>query len=589
MTTSTKTTNTATAFTTATSSNTATTSNTANTANPAAATAFISTAIPFVNAEPHLGFAYELVLADILARHGRRRGDAVYFLTGTDDNSLKNVTAAVKAGLSTRELVARNSAAFRSLAPLLDLSPDDFVATSTDPRHQPAVELLWRACAAKGDLYRRAYTGRYCPGCEAFVDDDVTYCAEHERESETVHETNWFFRLSRYRDEIRALIESNTVRIVSDAARAETLAFLAGDVRDLSVSRDAARANNWGIPVPGDPSQVIYVWFDALTNYLSALDLAGDRGLFDRFWAGAALLDHIGKRDLGESNVGESNIGVRNIHERDVGERNIGARTHVIGKGISRFHAVYWLAFLLSAELPLPTTIAVHGYLTVDGRKISKSTNPAPVPPVVERWGIDALRWFFARHCRTRVDSDVPRDNLGDAYDRDLADRLGNLVQRTISLIEKLGLGDAELSVGSRVTDVLVLRVPESRETPETLALRASAEAVPERVDRALAAFLPDEAAGAIIDLLDAANRYLDQVAPWRLAKTDREAAIAALYAPLEAARFAAGELAPFVPGVSRVIASRLGRPDLAPVWGALRAGGELRGGPPPLPKRSPR
>jgi methionyl-tRNA synthetase len=497
-------------------------------------TTFVTTAIPFVNAEPHLGFAYELVLADILARHRRRRGHPTHFLSGTDDHSLKNVVAAAKAGVPTREHVELNSAAFRALAPLLELSLDDFLATSNDPRHRPAVEQLWRACAASGDLYQRTYTGRYCVGCEAFVETDVAICDEHGIEPETVQETNWFFRLSRYRDAIRELVVSDRVRILGDAGRAETLSFLAGDVRDLSVSRDATRANGWGIPVPDDPSQVIYVWFDALTNYLSALDVAGDRTLHERFWCS-------------------------------------GEQIHVIGKGITRFHAVYWLAFLLSAGLPVPTTIAVHGYLTVDGKKISKSNNPAPVPPVVERWGVDALRWFFARYCRTRVDSDVPRESIGDAYDRDLADRLGNLVQRTTALLAKLS--DS-------------LRVPTPRETPETLALRAIAEALPARVDAALAAFVPDEAASAIVELLDAANRYLENVAPWRIARTDREAALSALYAPLEAARFAAGELAPFVPGITRVISERLGDPDLAPVWGTLTAGSALRGGPPPLPRK---
>ncbi|MFN0247911.1 MAG: methionine--tRNA ligase [Kofleriaceae bacterium] len=549
---------------------TATTSTSTPPSSPASSAAdspatFISTAIPFVNAEPHLGFAYELVLADILARHRRRRGDDVFFVTGTDDNSLKNVAAAAKENLPTRELVARNSGAFRALVPLLDVSTDDFLATSSDPRHRPAVERVWRACLARGDLYTRAYTGRYCAGCEAFLDD--ARCDEHDAEPELVSETNWFFRLSRYRDELRALIESNTVRIVSDAARSETLAFLSGDVRDISVSRDATRAKGWGIPVPDDPSQVIYVWFDALTNYLSALGLASDRARFDRFWG---------------------------AHTHHDGPAHVGARTHVIGKGITRFHAAYWLAFLRSADLPLPTTIAVHGYLTVDGKKISKSHNPAPVPPVVERWGVDPARWFLARHCRTRVDSDVPRDTIGDAYDRDLAHRLGNLVQRTIALVAKLGTAPGSSSPSSRSSpssnlDDQRILVPAARETPDTLALRAIAEALPARVDTALAAFVPDDAASAIVELLDAANRYLDRVAPWRLARTDRDAALAALYAPLEAARFATGELAPFVPGVASTIAQRLGDPDLTPTWGVLRPGSALRGGPPPLPRTAAR
>ncbi|HEY4059407.1 MAG TPA: methionine--tRNA ligase [Kofleriaceae bacterium] len=496
---------------------------------------FLSTAIPFVNAEPHLGFAYELVLADILARHRRRRGRDVRFQFGTDDHSLKNVTAALRAGVPIRDFVDERTAEFHSLAPLLDIAPDDFIATSRDPRHRSAVERLWRACAARGDLYTRPYRGRYCAGCEAFLEDHVVRCDEHGTEPEVIEETNWFFRLSRYREQVRALIADGGLRILSDAARAETLAFLDGEVRDISVSRDATRAAGWGIPVPDDPTQVIYVWFDALANYISTVGFATDGALFDRYW------------------------------------RSDGERIHVIGKGITRFHAVYWLAFLLSADLPLPTHIAVHGYLTVDGVKISKSSNPAPVPPVVERWGADTLRWHFARRCRTRVDSDVPVDTLGDAYDRDLADRLGNLVQRTVTLAAKLAGSDHPV-------------VPTPRNSPLG-ELRATAEALPARVDAALAAFLPDDAAVAIVELLDAANRYLEVVAPWQLARTDREAALASLYAPLEAARFAAGELAPFVPGVARTIADRLGGADLAPVWGTLRRGADLRIGPPPLPR----
>ena len=497
-------------------------------------TSFITTAIPFVNAAPHLGFAYELVLGDILARHRRRRGHEVRFTTGTDDNSLKNVVAAAAAGVSTPDFVAANASAFRALGPLLDLDIDDFVETSRDPRHRRAVEWLWRRCAANGDLYRRAWSGRYCVGCEAFLDEGTEQCDEHAAPAEQVDEDNWFFRLSRYRERIRDAIASGRLRIGSDAARAETLAFLDGEVRDLSVSRSAVRARGWGIPVPDDPTQVIYVWFDALVNYVSSLGLASESSLFERFWIA-------------------------------------GEQVHVIGKGITRFHAVYWPAFLLSAGLPLPSALAVHGYLTVDGKKISKTHNPAPVPPVVERFGVDAVRWHFARRCRTRADSDVPRDALGDAYDSDLADRLGNLVQRTIALVAK----SSEQP-----------RVPVPRETPDAAILRAIAEALPARVDAALAAFLVDDAAAAIVDLLDAANRYLEVVAPWKLARTDRDAAHASLYAPLEAARFAAGELAPFVPGVARTIAARLGDPELAPRWGILVPGTALQHGAPPLPRK---
>lgn len=482
-------------------------------------TSFITTAIPFVNARPHLGFAYELVLADVLARHRRRRGREVRFVCGTDDHSLKSVAAAAREGVETRVLVERNAAAFRALGPLLEVAPDDFVRTSDDPRHAPAVRRLWRACADAGALERRAWRGLYCAGCEAFVDDDAP-CAEHGVAPEPVAEDNWFFRLGRWRAPVRDAIASGRLAILPEAARAETLAFLDGEVRDLSISRDAARARGWGIEVPGDPTQVIYVWFDALTNYLTSLGY-GDPGapaLVERYW------------------------------------RAGGERTHVIGKGISRFHAAYWPAFLLAAGLPLPDRILVHGYLTVGGAKLRKSaaataTDAAyDVPGIVARFGSDAVRWYFARRCRTRADSDVVLDDIARAHDADLVGRLGNLVQRCLRFADP-----------SRTAAAL------AAPAPDDAALRALAAAVPARVDTALDAFLPDDAVASILELVDAANVAVEQRTPWRLAPALAAAAVAA---PLEAARLAAAELAPFVPATARAIAARLG--DGPPAWGAL-------------------
>lgn len=502
-------------------------------------TAFISTAIPYVNARPHLGFAYELVLADAIARHRRRRGRDVRFVTGTDDNGLKNVTAAARAGLAPADFVERNAAAFLALGALLEVAPDDVVRTSRDPRHRVAVDWLWRACAAHGDLYRRAWHGRYCTGCEAFVDDGVEQCPEHGVAPEPVSEDNWFFRLSRWRDPVRDAIESGRLAITPDSARAETLAFLAGPVRDLSVSRVASRAGGWGIPVPDDPDQVIYVWFDALTNYLSSLDLGADDGgaLLARYWRGG------------------------------------GERRHVIGKGITRFHAVYWPAFLLSAGLPLPDRIDVHGYLTQAQLKLSKSAgNALAVDDVVARHGVDAVRWYFLRACRTRGDTDVVVDDIDAAYDRDLADSLGNSLQRCVVLAGKAAAG--------RVPPPLAAADPDANE------LRALATALPARVDAAIDAFALDDAAAAITALLGAANRTLDRAAPWRRLADDPDGAARALYAPLEAIRIAAGELEPFVPGVARTIAARLGGAPLAPAWGGLTPGAPLVVGPPPFPRR---
>lgn len=337
-------------------------------------TSYVTTSIPYVNANPHLGFALELCVADAFARHRRTLGRRVRFVTGTDDHSLKNVLAAERAGVPTAQWVADHAAAFEALNAALGISADDFQRTSANPAHAPAVRALWEACARRGDLYRRPYRGLYCVGCERFYDPeelDDGRCPEHDAALETVEETNWFFRLSRYAGAVREAIESGRLRIVHDGAREETLAFLRGPVRDISVSRSAGRARGWALPVPGDPSQVIWVWFDALCGYIAALGYGGsDRSRLDSFWCGD------------------------------------GERVHVIGKGIARFHAVYWPAFLDSAGLAWPTDLLVHGYVTIDGEKISKSGRTIDPTPLIAQYGSDAVRYFLLRHIRTARDGD---------------------------------------------------------------------------------------------------------------------------------------------------------------------------------------
>ena len=291
----------------------------------------------------------------MLARHQRLRGEPVRFLTGTDDNALKNVTAARAAGQDVRAFVDANAARFAALKHPLALSPDDFLRTSADQRHTAGVRDLWLAC--RGDLYLRDYQGLYCPGCEQFYGPGEE-CTEHSGPLETVAERNWFFRLSSYQSQILDLLSSGAVQIKPAARRNEVLAFVRGGLSDFSVSRPAARADGWGIPVPGDPGQVVYVWWDALTNYVTAL--LSSEELYRRWW-----------------------------EESD-------ERIHVIGKGIVRFHAVYWLALLLSAGRPLPTSILVHDYLTVDGAKISKAAGNSVDPvALAQQYGTDALRWWL--------------------------------------------------------------------------------------------------------------------------------------------------------------------------------------------------
>ena len=255
---------------------------------------YITTSIPYVNGSPHLGHALELVHVDVLARHRGSRGAAVRVQSGTDDHAIKNVSAAQAAGLPVAEVVNDNANRFADLTTALDVHTDEFLRTSSDPRHAPGVRRLWRACLTAGDLYRRDYTGLYCAGCEQFYtaeELDDGRCREHRAPVLEVTESNWFFRLSRYRDRVRDLVESGELVIEPVERRNEVLGFLRGGVHDLSVSRPAARADGWGIPVPGDPDQVVYVWFDALTNYLTGLGYGGDEADYRRWWTtGVCLL-----------------------------------------------------------------------------------------------------------------------------------------------------------------------------------------------------------------------------------------------------------------------------------------------------------
>lgn len=460
---------------------------------------YVTTTIPFVNARPHLGFALELVQADVLARHYRRRGDAVRFQTGTDDNSLKNVLAAEAANIGVQEFVDTNAAAFVALAGPLSLSVDDVIRTSADPRHRPGVERFWRACADAGDLYRKHYQGLYCVGCEQFyAEAELTdgRCPDHGTEPQIVSEENWFFRLSRYTEQLQKLISTGEMRIEPAERRNEVLAFLAGGLDDFSVSRSVQRARGWGIPVPGDPDQVIYVWWDALGNYLTALDY-GTSG-HQAWWT-------------------ES-------------ERRI----HLLGKGVLRFHAVYWPAMLLSAGEVLPTDLLVHDYLTVDGRKISKS-NGTTVDPValVQQYGVDAVRWWLLREVPRVGDADFTVDRLIARADDELANGLGNLVNRTVSMIHRYRAG----------ADPTAHAV--QHETLRTACRQAGAA-----VDEALDDFDFRRATSAIWSIVDEANRYLNHAQPWTLAKDPHRSddLDAVLNDVLQACRTVADLLAVFLP-----------------------------------------
>ncbi|MBI4121054.1 MAG: methionine--tRNA ligase [Parcubacteria group bacterium] len=364
---------------------------------------FISTSIPYVNAFPHLGHALEFVQADVLARHRRLRGGDVFFLTGTDENALKNVQAAREAGVAVPTFVAERAEAFKRLAAKLSIANDEFIRT-TEKRHFDGAQKLWQSLDPK-DVYKKAYSGIYCVGCEEFkLERDLIsgFCPEHPgKKLELVEEENYFFRLSRYADTLRELITSGKLAVIPESRKNEALAFIDQGLEDFSISRSKERAHGWGVPVPGDESQIMFVWVDALSNYLNALGYASDDARFTKYWKEA----------------------------EDI--------THVIGKGINRFHTLYWPALLLSANIRLPDTVFVHGYITVGGQKMSKTIGNVIDPfALIEKYGTDALRYFFARDLPTFEDGDFTEEKFIASYNANLANGLGNLVARVMKLAE---------------------------------------------------------------------------------------------------------------------------------------------------------
>jgi methionyl-tRNA synthetase len=473
-------------------------------------TTYLTVAIPYVNASPHLGYAYELVEADIYARACRAAGQRVRFLGGTDDFSLKNVLAAEAARRSTAEFVGANSTRFEELAGPLELSFDDFIKTSSDPRHPPAVERLWRACLENGDLYKRSYEGDYCIGCEQFyVKSELIEgrCPEHGTPVEHVAEENWFFRLSAYQQHVEQLIGDRSLVVSPEPFREEVLAFVRRGLDDISVSRSAARARGWGIPVPDDPTQVINVWFDALANYISALRF-GDAECPDyREWW-----------------------------------RESDERIHVIGKGILRFHAVYWPAFLASAGEPAPTRIQVHPYLTIDGAKLSKSSGVVVDPrEIVAEYGADALRWWFARDVGLSADTDFTTARLVARANEDLANGLGNLINRIVTLVHRFRSG-----------------VVPGNPASTTTALRS----LENEVAASIADFDYRVATQRVSEAIAALNRDLEDTKPWVLAKETGPLADQTLDRHLshyvDSAREIARAVAPFVPSLSKRLSNQL-------------------------------
>jgi len=365
---------------------------------------YVTCAIPYVNAAPHIGHALEFVQGDVIARYHALLGEKTLLLSGGDENALKNVQAAEKAGTPVQKFIDDNNDKFLAITKALGCRFDVWQKGSDTTHHFPASQKLWELCNTAGDIYKKAYEGLYCVGCETFYEpkelNEYGECSEHPgKKLETVKEENYFFRLSKYRDRLIGLITSGELQITPETRKNEVLSFLKQPLQDISISRSNERARNWGVPVPGDDTQRMYVWFDALNIYQSGVGFGWNEKTYNTWWP---------------------------------------ADVHVIGKGISRFHAVYWPAFLLSAGLKLPKALFVHGYFTVDGQKMSKTLGNVIDPDVlIDKYGADALRYYFLREIPSYADGDFSESRFKELYNADLANGLGNLTARIAKLAEK--------------------------------------------------------------------------------------------------------------------------------------------------------
>ena len=485
---------------------------------------YISTPIYYVNDVPHLGHAYTTIVADTLARFHQCVHDGVredtFFLTGTDEHGQKIEQAAAQKGMPPKALADSVVLRFQTTWTNLSIRYDDFIRT-TEPRHKQVVAQLWRKLVDAGDIYLDSYDGWYCVACEAFYPQSQLepgdQCPTHKTQAQWVSEPSYFFRMSKYQDALLAHIEANPQCIRPAAYRNEIVAFVRKGLRDLSVSRTSFQ---WGIPVPDDDKHVVYVWIDALANYISALG-GLDGALYKRFWP---------------------------------------ATCHLIGKDILRFHAVYWPCMLLAAGLPLPKTILTHGWWTVRGEKISKSMPATRVDPnlLANDIGADALRYFLLREVPLGLDGDFSYEALIARYNADLANDLGNLVNRTMAMAGKFCGGVVPAADPSL-----------NNQEPHKSLLETFGRCAASAGD-CYREYKPSRALEQIWQLIAETNRYIDATKPWTLAKSPDNQAVLhhTLRTALEALGAAARMIAPAMPATAKAISRQLGQVQTQPtVW----------------------
>jgi methionyl-tRNA synthetase len=488
-------------------------------ANASDNTFYITTAIAYPNGVPHVGHAYEAIATDALARFARLDGKDVFFLTGTDEHGQKMVQTAQKEGMTPADLATRNAGRFKEMDEALNISFDRFIRTSEEQHHRSSQE-LWKRMAANGDIYLDSYAGWYSVRDEAYYAEDETTVGEDQIRRgpqgtpvEWVEESSYFFRLSKYEDKLLALYES-TDFIGPESRKNEVTSFVKGGLKDLSVSRTTF---DWGIKVPGDDKHVMYVWVDALTNYITGVGFPDEGDTNWKYWP---------------------------------------ADVHIIGKDIIRFHAVYWPAFLMSAGIPVQKRVYAHGFLFNRGEKMSKSVGNVVDPfNLAEQYGVDQLRYFLLREVSFGQDGSYSHEAIVNRTNADLANDLGNLAQRSLSMIGKQYGG--------------VLPTP-GEFSENDKAILAQADAMLEQARSAMATQQIHQALNAIWAVVAEANRYFAGEAPWALAKTDPAKQATVLYTTAEVVRQVAILAQPVMPASCAKLLDVLGIPEDARDFAAI-------------------
>lgn len=499
-------------------------------------TYYITTPIYYVNDKPHLGHAYTSVACDALARFMRLDGAEVKFLTGTDEHGQKVEKSAAAAGVPPKEFVDEVSEHFRLMNDVLQLTNDDFIRT-TEPRHIAAAQAIWKRLEAAGDIYLGSYSGWYSVRDEAFYAESelVDGNAPTGAPVEWVEEPSYFFRLSKYQQPLLDYYKAHPDFILPESRRNEIMKFVEGGLHDLSISRTTFK---WGVPVPGDEKHIMYVWLDALTNYLTATGFPDESAeQYKKFWP---------------------------------------ASLHMVGKDIVRFHAVYWPAFLMSAKLPIMDRVFAHGWWTIEGEKMSKSLGNVVSPNhLVERYGLDQTRYFLLREVPFGSDGNFSRQSMFERINADLANNIGNLAQRTLSMIAKNcdGIVPAKDDANLTDSDKALMHL-----------VRVTNSGTPKSAREQMQRCKFGEVIGAILAMASAANEYIDREAPWKLKKENPARMNAVLYYLAESIRCIGIMLQPFTPGAAEKLLDQLAVSKDERLFRHLTAEFALKSGT-PLPK----